>query len=110
LSAGRSGGAAGSPTGGSHEASYRALGQVDLVRHKRDPKTRRTHRIALVRFHDLRHLVGVTLAEADVPTNVLRAFMHHASRQASEVYTRWISDRVLQDAASKLTSALRRRR
>lgn len=60
-----------------------------------------------LRFHDLRHLVGVTLSEAGVPEPVIQAFLHHASRQATAIYTRWITDRALLDAAGRLELALR---
>jgi integrase len=62
----------------------------------------RVKRTPLLRFHDLRHLVGVTLAEAGFSTDVIRAFLHHATREASEIYTRWISDHALDQAATAL--------
>ncbi len=68
---------------------------------------RATIGLPTLRFHDLRHLVGVTLSEAGVSEPVIQAFLHHASRQATAIYTRWISDRALLDAAGRLEVALR---
>jgi integrase len=58
-----------------------------------------------LRFHDLRHLVGITLAEAGVPDAVIQAFLGHASRQATLIYTRWVRDRALHAAAGTLSRA-----
>jgi integrase len=58
-------------------------------------------------FHGLRHLVGVTLAEAGVPEAVIQAFLGHATREATRMYTRWVREKSLQQASSTLTKAFR---
>jgi integrase len=68
--------------------------------------TPRAYRLTpTLRFHDLRHMVGVSLAEAGVPADVIRAFMHHASKAASEIYTKWVSDKAVIAAGEKLAAA-----
>lgn len=89
------------------KAWYRALEGAKLFRVEPHPsRPKATVKVWTIRFHDLRHLVGVTLAEAGVPTDVMRAFLHHASRQASEIYTRWVSDQALEEASGKLWEGL----
>jgi integrase len=58
-----------------------------------------------LRFHDFRHMVGVALAEAGIPPAVIQEFMHHATREASEIYTKWISEKAV-IAASKALPAI----
>jgi integrase len=70
--------------------------------------SRRTRIQWTLRFHDLRHLVGVTLAEANVHPAVIQDFMHHATRQASERYTRWVSDRAQAAAGAHLVARFER--
>jgi integrase len=59
------------------------------------------------RFHGLRDLVGITLAEAGIADAVIQAFLGHASRQATLIYTRWVRDQALQDAAQTIGRAFR---
>jgi integrase len=58
------------------------------------------------RYHDLRHLVGVTLTEAGVSTDIIRKFMHHASEEASQIYRRGVSDAAIRAAGETLAGAL----
>lgn len=69
------------------------------------PAKRPYRLVPAVRFHDLRHMVGVALHEAGVKQAVIQAFMHHASREASDIYTRWISEQAMEDAAATLSDA-----
>jgi integrase len=88
-------------------ATLEGAGQRGFV--TRIPIGRQRSRIQwTLRFHDLRHLVGVTLAEANVHPAVIQDFMHHATRQASERYTRWVSDRAQAAAGAHLVAQFER--
>jgi hypothetical protein len=36
---------------------------------------------------------------------VIQTFMHHASRAASQIYTKWVSDKAVLAAGEKLSAA-----
>jgi integrase len=69
------------------------------------PKPREYRLKPTLRFHDVRHMVGVALAEAGYDERVIQAFMHHASREASRIYTSWVPERTLAAAGAKLAAA-----
>src|SRR4029453_14299342 len=85
-------------------ATLEASGQRGFLTRIPISRSHRTRIQWTLRFHDLRHLVGVTRAEANVHPAVIQDFMHHATRQASERYTRWVSDRAQAAAGAHLVA------